>query len=249
MLTLKGRTAFITGAAQGIGYAIAELYAKNGMKVIIADIAEEKAHKSAERLKRDGLKVCHVICDVTQVESISDAMCEAAKTFGGIDVLVNVAGVLSMASIEEMTLTEWNRVMGINLTGAFFAVQQALPWLEKSNHARIINISSNAGRMGGFEGSLVYGASKGGMIALTYGLARQLGPKKILVNCIAPGTTLTEIAKSYTPEAIKRLEARTTIGRLGLPEEVATAACYFASEEAGFVTGAVLDVNGGMFMG
>jgi 3-oxoacyl-[acyl-carrier protein] reductase len=164
-------------------------------------------------------------------------------------VLVNSAGILSTQNIKEMTRENWDRVLTVNLTGTFFMVQQTLPWLEKSPAPRIINISSNAGRMGGFEGSLCYAASKGGIISITYGLARQLAPQNILVNCIAPGTTMTDIVKAYTPEAMARLLPRFPLGRLGKPEEIAAAACFFASEEASFTTGAVLDVNGGMFMG
>jgi 3-oxoacyl-[acyl-carrier protein] reductase len=122
--------------------------------------------------------------------------------------------------------------------------------LEKSEYPRIINIGSNAGRMGGFENGLAYTASKGGVVALTYGAARRLASKGITVNCVAPGTIETEMSKdNYDEAAHKRLLARFPLGRLGRPEEVAAAVCYFASQESGFTTGAVLDVNGGMFMG
>jgi len=249
MLTLGNRVGFITGAAQGIGYEIATVFAENGMNVVIADVNEEKSNESAEIIKDKGLKAHGIFCDVTSVDSIRDSMKSAASVFGGIDVLVNSAGVLSTFCTNEMTKEEWDRVMAVNLGGTFFSAQQALPYLEKSKCARIVNIASNAGRMGGYESSLVYGASKGGVISLTYGLARQLAPQKILVNCIAPGTTKTDTAKAYSPEAIERLLAHTPLSRLGLPREIAVMACYFASEESSFTTGAVVDVNGGMFMG
>ena len=128
-------------------------------------------------------------------------------------------------------------------------IQQALPYLEKSRYPRVINISSNAGRMGGYENGLAYSASKGGVIALTYGLARRLAPKGITVNCIAPGTIESNMSRCYDESVRNRLLSRFPIGRFGVPEDVAAAACFFASEESGFTTGAVLDVNGGLFMG
>jgi 3-oxoacyl-[acyl-carrier protein] reductase len=139
--------------------------------------------------------------------------------------------------------------MAINLRGSFFTIQKALPYLERSRAARVINLSSNSGRMGGFENGMAYSASKGGIIAMTYGLARQLAPRKITVNCIAPGTIESDMSRARDAAALARLLSRFPLGRLGQPDEVAAAACYFASEEAGFTTGAVLDVNGGLFMG
>jgi 3-oxoacyl-[acyl-carrier protein] reductase len=148
-----------------------------------------------------------------------------------------------------MSPEHWDTIIAVNLKGSFLVAQQALPHLETGRAPRIINISSNAGRMGGFENGLAYTASKGGQIALTYGLARRLAPKGITVNCIAPGTIESDMSQSYDDATRGRLLTRSPLGRLGTPEEVAAAACYFASEESGFTTGAVLDVNGGMFMG
>ena len=154
-----------------------------------------------------------------------------------------------MAKIEEMTVDDWDKVMSINLRGTFLMIQKSIIYLEKSKFPRIINISSNSGRMGGFENGMAYSASKGGIIAMTYGIARQLAPKKITVNCVAPGTIESDMLNARDEDTRKRLLTRFPLGRFGTSDEVATAVCYFASEESGFTTGSVLDVNGGLFMG
>ena len=163
--------------------------------------------------------------------------------------MVNNAGILRSSRLEEVTPEEWDLVLAVNLRSAFLVSQQALPHLKKSAAPRIINMSSNSGRMGGFESSVSYAASKGGVIALTYALAGQLAKFGITVNAICPGTTDTDILKDYSPEARERLKARVPLGRLGLPEDIAAAAAYLASGESGFVTGLMLDINGGMWFG
>ena len=144
---------------------------------------------------------------------------------------------------------EWNRVLDIDLSGTFFVCQKVLPYLKKSSAGRIINISSLSGRNGGFEGSMAYVAAKGGVVAITRGMARHLAPYKITVNAVCPGTTETEILKGYTPERIENQVKNILLGRLGKPEEIAGAVCYLASDEAAFVTGLMLDINGGGYFG
>jgi 3-oxoacyl-[acyl-carrier protein] reductase len=249
MLTLNGRTAIVTGGSRGIGLAITQAFVKDGMNVGILSVRVESAKGAAQHLADSGYSCEGVPCDVSDVESVRSALKKVVSRFGGIDVVVNCAGILDVSSIPEMSLQHWDNVMAVNLKGTFLVVQQALPYLEKSRAPRVINISSNAGRMGGYENGLAYTASKGGIIALTYGLARRLAPMGITVNCIAPGTIASDMSQAYDEAARTRLLARFPLGRLGTPAEVAAAACYFASEESGFTTGAVLDVNGGMFMG
>jgi 3-oxoacyl-[acyl-carrier protein] reductase len=249
ILTLSNRVALVTGASQGIGYSIAKMLCDNGVKTAIVDINEEKAFEVAQEFNNNGCDALGVGCDVSNVESIGKMVQAVVQKYGGIDVVVNCAGILGSSTISEMQRREWDKVLAVNLTGPFFVIQKTLPYLEKSSCARIINISSLAGRMGGFETSMSYTATKGGIISLTYGIARQLAPKGITVNAVCPGTTETPIIKGFTEDAVASLKTRIPIGRLGKPEDVATAVCYLASEEAGFVTGLLLDVNGGMYMG
>ncbi len=245
------RTAVVTGGSRNIGFAIATKFYKLGYNVAILSISEigHSAEKAAEMIDTTGTRVIGLQCDVSDELSVEDAMEKTNSFFGGIDIVVNSAGILDMASIEEMTTAHWDKVLAINLRGTFTAIQKSIKYLEKSKAPRVINISSNSGRMGGFENGMAYSASKGAIIALTYGLARRLAPKKITVNCIAPGTIESDMSAARSPEVLEKLRQRFPLGRFGTPEEVAAAACYFASDEAGFTTGSVLDVNGGLFMG
>jgi 3-oxoacyl-[acyl-carrier protein] reductase len=249
MFNLQGRIAVVTGAARGIGLVSAEKLAESGASVVLGDINEPLVQEAAGQLKAKGLAALAVRMDVSRNESIREAIESAAKAFGGIDIVVNNAGILSALSIEEMTREEWDRVLNVNLGGAFFVVQAALPYLKRSKHPRIVNISSLTGRNGGFEGSMCYAASKGGVISITRGMARRLAPFNITVNAVCPGPTETEILKGYSFEAQERQRNVSLLRRLGQPEEIAAAVCYLASTEAAFVTGAMLDVNGGAYMG
>jgi 3-oxoacyl-[acyl-carrier protein] reductase len=249
MFDLKGRIAIVTGAARGIGFASAEKLAENGASVVLGDLNEPLVQEAAGRLKAKGYEALAVRMDVGRNDSIREAIAAAVKAFGGIDIVVNNAGILSALSIEEMTREEWDKVLNVNLGGTFFVIQAALPFLKKSQNPRIINISSLTGRNGGFEGSMCYAASKGGVISITRGMARRLAPFNITVNAVCPGPTETEILKGYTSEAQERQRNVSLLRRLGQPEEIAAAICYLASTEAAFVTGAMLDVNGGAHMG
>ena len=249
MFDLKGRIAIVTGAARGIGFASAEKLAENGASVVLGDLNEPLVQEAAGRLKAKGYEALAVRMDVGRNDSIREAIAAAVKAFGGIDIVVNNAGILSALSIEEMTREEWDKVLNVNLGGTFFVIQAALPFLKKSQNPRIINVSSLTGRNGGFEGSMCYAASKGGVISITRGMARRLAPFNITVNAVCPGPTETEILKGYTSEAQERQRNVSLLRRLGQPEEIAAAICYLASTEAAFVTGAMLDVNGGAYMG
>lgn len=243
------RTAIVTGGSRGIGLAIAQAFARSGMNVGILSVHAENAKLAAKALADEGWACAGFECDVSNVHSVSAAVDAVVEHFGGVDIVVNCAGVLDVTPFQDISPEQWDRIMAINLKGTFLVTQQALSYLENGRASRIINISSNAGRMGGYENGLAYTASKGGMIALTYGLARRLAGKGITVNCIAPGTIETDMSQAYDAATRARLLTRFPVGRLGTTDEVAAAALYFASEDAGFTTGAVLDVNGGIFMG
>lgn len=250
MYSLKGKVAIVTGSARGIGFVSAEKLAEMGASVILSDINEAVLNQSVQTLKDKGYAVASVVTDVTSVESLQKAMAAAAEIFGGLDIIVNNAGILGTSSIEDMDKEkEWNKVLDVNLSGTFFATQAALPYLKKSKSGRIINMSSVTGRNGGFEGSMSYAASKGGIVAITRGMARRLAPLNITVNAVCPGATETEILKGYSQEQIENQLKNILLHRLGKPEEIAAAVCYLASDEAGFVTGLMLDINGGGYFG
>lgn len=243
-----GRTAIVTGATRGIGKVIAIQLAKAGVKVAIIGRNEMKAKEVQELIKSNGDEAIYVLGDISNDKECERIIKEVNATFGQIDILVNCAGALTSTKIENISREEWDRILAVNLSGSFFMIQKAIPYLEKSKAARIINISSNAGRMGGYANSQAYTASKGGVIAITKGIARQLAPRGITVNVVCPGTTETEMSQLYDEKTRQTLVGRIPMGRLGKPEDTAAAVCFFASEEAGFLTGAVLDVNGGMYM-
>lgn len=249
VLTLGGRVALVVGGSRGIGLGIAKKFAAGGMRVAVWGKSSGSIAAAVEELEGSSAEVAGFQCDVTDAAAVALSMAKTVRHFGGIDVLVNSAGVLELSSIVDSTADEWSATLAVNLTGTFLACQAAIPHLKESRAPRIINLSSNAGRMGGFENGLAYTASKGGVISLTYGLARRLAEMGITVNCVAPGTIESGMSNHWDKKTHNRLRARFPLGRLGTSEEVAAAVCYFASEEAGFTTGAVLDVNGGLFMG
>ena len=244
-MKLEGRTAVVTGAAQGIGFAIAKRLNEEGCRVALLDVNAEKVRESADTL-RDCISVR---CNVSSPADIENALKSVVSALGGIDIVVNNAGILPSTAIPDVTEEEWDRTMAVNLKSVFFMVQKAIPYLKQSKYPRVINTSSLAGRMGGFETCLAYSASKGGINALTMGFARQLAPFGINVNAICPGTTETAITKAFSPEAMERLLTRIPLRRLGKPEDMAAAVAFLASDDASFITGLLMDINGGMYMG
>ncbi len=249
LFNFGNRTAVITGGSKNIGLAIAKKFLQAGMQVAIISSNVEHLKAAQAHLNVSGLKLTVWLCDVSNIESLESVLERIYLLHGSIDVLVNCAGILDLSSIEDTTEELWDSVLSINLKGAFFITQKCLPYLKIGKDARIINIGSNAGRMGGYANGMSYTASKGGMISLTYGLARKLAPFGITVNCIAPGTIESDMSRMRDLDTQKKLLEKFPLGRLGTADEVASAACYFASKESGFSTGAVLDVNGGLFMG
>lgn len=248
IFTLSERTAIVTGATRGIGKSIAIMLAKAGTNVVVVGRNEERADQVVDIIERDGGNALKVIGDISSEKECKRIIESAVLKYGGLDILVNCAGNLTSTKIEDITRQEWDDILSTNLSGTFFMTQKAIPYLEKSKAGRVINISSNAGRMGGYANSQAYTASKGGIIAITKGIARQLAPRNITVNVVCPGTTVTEMSQLYDEKTMETLVSRIPIGRLGQPEDTAAAVCFFASEEAGFITGATLDVNGGMYM-
>ena len=247
-MLLASRTAFITGGGSGIGRAIARVLAENGARVAVADVNLEAAQQVTEEIREAGGEAVAVHTDVTCPESVSAAVESTVGAFGGIDILVNNAGICPMRAFEQISLEEWTRVVAINLTGVFICTQAVIPYLRRSKHGRIINIGSLAGRTGGILAPAHYAATKAGMIGLTKVLASTVARYGVTANCIAPGTTDTPLTAEWDPQLREHILQKVPLGRLGSPEDVAAAALYLASDGASWVTGATLDVNGGLAM-
>lgn len=247
------KVALVTGAAQGIGLAIAERFSEDGMIVILTDQSEEKLISETERLKEKGKKAACLVLDVSDEENVKNTFFHIEKMYGRLDILVNNAAISPKVNgqkreIVDTPLEEWERVLRINLTGTFLCVREALPLMVKNKWGRIINMASQAGRTFSRVAGSHYAASKSGIIGFTRTIAVEYGKKGITANCIAPGRVSTPMVNAVPYEKNEEFIKITPVGRLGQPEEVAAAVSFLCSEEAGYITGATLDINGGMFM-
>ena len=248
-MNFDGKVAVVTGAAKGIGYSCSEMLAQRGAKVALADINEAGVAEAAEKINGGGGIAKGYSVDVSSVKSIENLVQSVLADFGRIDILINNAGILHTTPIEDITEEEWDRIVSINLKSVFFMTQKVLPSMKENRYGKILNLSSLAGRNGGFANGLGYSATKAGIIGLTRGFAARLAQFSINVNAIAPGSTDTGILDTLSEEKMKDLVAKIPLGRFGKPEEIAEAAVFLCSDEAAFITGAVLDVNGGMYFG
>jgi 3-oxoacyl-[acyl-carrier protein] reductase len=247
MTELKGRTALVTGGAVGIGRGIALGLASAGADVAITYRTHD-GEQVADEIRSLGRRACALELDATSSAAVAEVVDAAADGLGGrIDILVNNGGgLIARQPVAEMTDEHWHRVIDLNLTSAFFCSREALRRMPEGG--RIVNISSQASRDGGGAGAVAYAASKAGMNGFTRGLAKEVAPRGITVNAVAPGLILdTPFHPTFTPkEAQEATIARIPVGRPGLPADVAGLVLYLASPEAGFVTGCVIDVNGGI---
>src|SRR5438477_7100277 len=239
MATITNRTAFVTGASRGIGRACAQALSDAGARVILAARDAAKLEEAAMQMSR---ATC-VAMDLASPESIKEAFAKAGK----IDILVNNAGITKDGLAMRMKKEDWDAVLATNLTGAFLAIQQVLPSMLKERWGRIINISSIVGETGN-PGQSNYVASKAGLIGLTKSLAQEIASRNITVNAIAPGFIDTDMTAALSDQLKQNMLAHIPLKRFGKPEDVAAAVKFLASEEAGYITGAVLNVNGGMYM-
>jgi NAD(P)-dependent dehydrogenase (short-subunit alcohol dehydrogenase family) len=247
-MELKDLVAVITGGGKGIGKAIAEKFFIEGARVAIWDIDLPLAKSVAASLDSSGQKTMAVKVDITNETEVTKAVTEVISKFNRIDILVNNAGISRHKPIEEMTLEIFESVMKVNLTGTFLCCRAVTPIMKKQGRGKIINIASLGGRTGRPGVGVNYAASKAGVIGLTQTLARELGPSGIYANAIAPGPILTEQTKQYSPEVFATWNVGRAIQKDGLPEDVADTAIFFASSRSDWITGATIDLNGGILI-
>jgi NAD(P)-dependent dehydrogenase (short-subunit alcohol dehydrogenase family) len=244
-MLLDNRTAIITGAARGIGAATAQRMAEEGARVAIVDIDKDEAEHTARQI---GSMARAFQCDVSQPSAIKTLIDDLIASYGRIDILVNNAGICPRVSIDDMTESLFDKLMNINLKSVFFLSRAAGNAMKGNGWGRIVNLSSTGGRVGGIYNATVYGATKAGILAMTKSFARHYAPYHILVNAVAPGAVETRMMTALADETLQGVIDAAPLKRLADPAEIAHTIVFLASEQASWITGATLDVNGGTLM-
>jgi 3-oxoacyl-[acyl-carrier protein] reductase len=247
-MSLSGRVALVTGASQGIGRTCALRLAKDGATVVLAARNQEKLNELAAEITAAGGKAAAFPLDVVDEDQVKSTVKAAIAQFGKIDILVNNAGITRDQLVMRMKRADWDAVLQTNLTSAYLCIQAVIGSMLKQRWGRIINITSVFGQMGQ-AGQANYSASKAGLIGLTMALAREVGTRNITSNAVAPGFIETAMTAVLTDEFKQVAVKQIPLGRVGTPEDVASAVAFLASDEASYITGHVLNVNGGMLMG
>jgi 3-oxoacyl-[acyl-carrier protein] reductase len=248
LLDLSGQVVLITGASRGIGRAMVVVFAKAGAQLALLARTAGQLDEVAQSLKPEAegsIDVLTLPADVADEAQVNQAIQKIVETWGRVDVLINNAGLISFGPVTQVEPADWERIMGANLTGAYLLSRAVAPLMMRQKYGRIINIASISAQTGGVSAGVHYAASKGGMVAMTKTLARDLAPYGITVNAIAPGQIDAD-PDLLTPAARQRIIEMIPLGRLGEPEEIAYAALFLASPMAAYITGATLDVNGGI---
>ncbi len=245
MKRLEGKISVITGAAQGIGLATAIKFAQEGAIVIVCDVKQTAVDSAVLQCEALGARAVGFMMDVTQRDMVDAVVAQVVARFGRIDVLVNNAGITQDARLQKMTLEQFDRVIDVNLRGVFHCAQAVADGMTNQGSGVILNASSVVGIYGNF-GQTNYAAAKFGVIGFTKTWSRELGPKGIRVNAVAPGFIATSILSTIPEKVITEMEHRVPLRRLGRPEEIASVYAFLASDEASYINGAVIEVSGGM---
>ena len=247
-MKLEGRVALVTGASQGIGHACALALAQEGASIAVAARNQQKLEELVEQITAAGGKAAAFVMDVADEEQVKAGIKSALGQFGKIDILVNNAGIARDQLVMRMKRADWDAVLNTNLTSAYLCIQQVIGSMLKQRWGRIINITSVFGQIGQ-AGQANYAASKAGLIGLTMAMAREVASRNITCNAVAPGFINTSMTAGLSDEFKRNAVKTIPLGRVGSPEDIAGAVRFLASEEAGYITGHVLNVNGGLLMG
>jgi 3-oxoacyl-[acyl-carrier protein] reductase len=247
-MKLEGRVALITGASQGIGHACAMALAREGASVAVSARTRQKLDELVSTITEAGGKAAAVVIDVADEAQVKSGIKSALAEFGKIDILVNNAGITRDQLVMRMKRADWDAVLNTNLTSAYLCIQQVIGSMLKQRWGRIINITSVFGQMGQ-AGQVNYAASKAGLIGLTMAMAREVASRNITCNAVAPGFIDTGMTAGLSEQFKQNAVNTIPLGRVGAPDDVASAVRFLASEEAGYITGHVLNVNGGLLMG
>ena len=245
---LNEKLAIVTGGGKGLGETISLALARERAKVVVADLDINAARRVVEKIKIYSPSSMAMKVDVSKKDEVERFIKKVIQLYKGIDILVNNAGICPRTSFSQITEKEWDQVLAINLKSIFLLSQAALPWMKKRDSGVVINMASAAGKTGGFGVGAHYAASKAGVISLTKSLALECAPLGIRVNAIAPGVIDGGVNKKASSELKKRYKASIPLGYMGKPDDVAKAVVFLASENASYITGEILDVNGGFVM-
>jgi len=243
-MDIRNKVGIVTGGADGIGRCIAESFYRAGAKVIVFDIDSSRLKNLSNKMP----DITTVRVDVSIKEDVFKQVDKVMGKFGEVNILVNNAGICECKPVLDIAEKSWDRMMNINLKSVFFMSQAVIPFMKKKKQGKIVNIASIAGKIGGMLTGTHYSVSKAGVICFTKCLARELAPYSINVNCVCPSIVNTDMTRLYKREDIKRIVETIPLGRIPEPEEVANAVLFLSSESSNFITGEIMDVNGGSLM-
>ena len=247
-MVAKDRVAVVTGAGRGLGTAVGQAFSQQGAKVVLCDIELALVEQVADEIRARGGEALALGHDISNPAEIEQLVKTVVAQYGRLDILFNNAGICPRISIDDMTEANYDQIMNVNLKSVFFLSRAAGNIMKSQGWGRIVNVSSIGGRTGGIYNATVYGASKAGMIAMTKAFARHFAPHNVLVNCVAPGTVNTRLMANLSQESLEASINQVPLKRLADPAEIAQVIVFLASEGASYMTGAIVDVNGGALM-